>query len=232
MPAHEQFFFRDFLKEIGSRVRIGNNMMVHSDSIATRHSLLSRLKNWTDQDSWRDFFDTYWRLIYGMALKAGLTEVEAQEVVQEVVIEIAKKIGDFKYDQKVGSFKAWLRQLTRWRIADEFRRRRHNHLPLPSHQWQDGTATDEYAQWPDEPKIDAYWEEQWQQNLLEAAVEKLRKTVPPKHYQVFDLHVRRSWPIAAVARITGMRVANAYLIKFRVVGLLKKEVQRLEKELI
>ena len=33
--------------------------------IPTRRSLLSRLKNWDDQDSWRDFFNTYWKLIYG-----------------------------------------------------------------------------------------------------------------------------------------------------------------------
>ena len=56
----------------------------------TRYSLLSRLQNWDDQDSWRDFFDTYWRLIYSVAIKSGLTENEAQEVVQETVIAVAR----------------------------------------------------------------------------------------------------------------------------------------------
>ena len=49
--------------------------------IPTRDSLLSRLKDWRDDDSWRDFFNTYWKLLHGVALKAGLTEEEAQEVV-------------------------------------------------------------------------------------------------------------------------------------------------------
>ena len=93
------------------------------DFIPTRHSLLSRLKDWGDQESWRDFFDTYWKLIYGVAIKAGLSGVEAQEVVQETVIAVAKKIHDFKTDPAFGSFKAWLLHLTRWRIADQFRKR-------------------------------------------------------------------------------------------------------------
>jgi RNA polymerase sigma-70 factor (ECF subfamily) len=47
--------------------------------IPTRYSLLSRLQNWDDQESWKDFFDTYWRLIYNAAVNSGLSETEAQE---------------------------------------------------------------------------------------------------------------------------------------------------------
>src|SRR5437016_802251 len=83
------------------------------DSIPTRQSLLNRLKDWGDQASWQDFFDTYWQLIYNVAIKAGLTDTEAQEVVQETIIAVAKNIGDFKTDPGHGSFGAWLMQLTR-----------------------------------------------------------------------------------------------------------------------
>ena len=83
------------------------------DFIPTRYSLLSRLQNWDDQDSWKDFFDTYWRLIYSIALKSGLTEAEAQDVVQETIICVANDIEKFKRDRTLGSFKGWLRNLTR-----------------------------------------------------------------------------------------------------------------------
>src|SRR6266446_9439308 len=99
-------------------------MADHStDSIRTLHSLLNRLKDLGDQASWQDFFDTYWRLIYNVAVKAGLTDAEAQEVVQETVIAVARKIAEFKADPAYGSFSAWLMRLTRWRIADQFRKR-------------------------------------------------------------------------------------------------------------
>ncbi len=91
------------------------------DPIPTRYSLLSRLQNWEDTGSWQEFFDTYWRLIYSVALNSGLTETEAQDVVQETIICVAKNIQKFKRDRKLGSFKAWLRNLTHWRIADQLR---------------------------------------------------------------------------------------------------------------
>src|SRR5690349_3903919 len=93
-------------------------------TIATRESLLSRLKNSEDHESWRQFFDIYWKLIYSVALRAGLTETEAQEVVQDTVVAIAASIKEFRYSPEKASFKTWLGQITRFRIANQFRKRR------------------------------------------------------------------------------------------------------------
>src|SRR6266571_7039166 len=94
------------------------------DSIPTRHSLLLRLKQWDDTAGWREFFETYWELIYNVARKAGLTDAEAQDVVQETVIAVARKIGEFKADPRRGPFKSWLLGQARWRIGDQFRARK------------------------------------------------------------------------------------------------------------
>src|SRR6185503_15772399 len=51
--------------------------------LPTRRSLLSRLRDWQDDAGWREFFDTYWRLIYNVARKSGLADAEAQDVVQK-----------------------------------------------------------------------------------------------------------------------------------------------------
>src|ERR1051325_6025468 len=98
------------------------------DEVPTRYSLLNRLQNWDDQESWKDFFDTYWRLIYTVALKSGLTASEAQDVVQETIISVAKGIHLFELNRARGSFKSWLCNLTRWRIKDQLRKRT---TPLP-----------------------------------------------------------------------------------------------------
>src|SRR3954468_23695819 len=94
-----------------------------NELIPTRATLLQRLKNWQDHSSWQDFFDTYWKLIYGIGRKSGLTEAEAQDVVQETMFSVAKHMPTFKYDPAIGSFKAWLLNMTRWRIIGQFRKR-------------------------------------------------------------------------------------------------------------
>ena len=56
-------------------------------------------------------------------MKAGVNDAEAQDVVQDTIIAVAKKIEDFKYDPEVDSFKGWLLYLTRKRIALHYRKR-------------------------------------------------------------------------------------------------------------
>src|SRR6266571_8826595 len=97
--------------------------MVTEDLAPTRHSLLRRLKDCEDQASWQEFFNLYWKLIYGVALKAGLNDAEAQDVVQETIMTVAKNLKNFQVGSERGSFKSWLLQTTRWRIADQFRKR-------------------------------------------------------------------------------------------------------------
>ena len=93
----------------------------------TRKSLIERLADWEDQRTWDEFYQTYWRLIYSVSVKAGLGREEAFDVVQETVLAVAKqwKKGQV-YDPEKGSFKTWLMNITRWRIADQFRLKQRN----------------------------------------------------------------------------------------------------------
>jgi RNA polymerase sigma-70 factor (ECF subfamily) len=116
--------------------------MQDDELIPTRQSLLERLKDLGNSSDWQEFFDTYWRLVYGVARKAGLTDSEAQEVVQETMIAATKNLPTFQYNPAIGSFKAWLLNMTRWRIADQLRKRG-PFVPrsTPPHQTTRSTAT-------------------------------------------------------------------------------------------
>jgi RNA polymerase sigma factor (sigma-70 family) len=200
------------------------------DSISTRYSLLSRLEDRGDQDSWRDFFNTYWRFIYSVALKSGLTEAEAQDVVQETVISVAKDIHKFKRDRTLGSFKGWLHHLTRWRIADQLRKRIHARVKDDSR--TSDVPEPDVAEIPD-PAAEAaesFWESEWKTNLLNAALETIKRCVREEHYQIFDLYVVKQWPARTVADVLGVNVGLVYLVKYRMAALLKKEVRRLEQQ--
>src|SRR5450755_307340 len=130
--------------------------------IPTRATLLLRLKNWQDQSSWQDFFDIYWKLIHRVAIKGGLTKTEADEVVQETMICVAKHMPTFEYDPAVGSFKAWLLNLTRWRIADQLRKRKDfAKLPPPAGETSLGTSIANEPIDPASENLDALWDAEW-----------------------------------------------------------------------
>lgn len=203
------------------------------DPIPTRQSLLGRLADWGDQESWRVFFDTYWKLIYGAATRAGLTDAESQDVVQETVISVLKGMPNFKYDARKGSFKGWLLRLTSWRIADQLRKRQRRIEDRDrACDTSTGTATIERVADPVGLKLEATWDEEWEKNLLEAAVERVKKKVDPEHYQVFDLYAIKLWPVTKVAKTMKVNSGKVYLIKHRVSRLIKKEIMHLRKETI
>jgi RNA polymerase sigma-70 factor (ECF subfamily) len=202
-----------------------------TDLLPTRVSLLNRLKNWDDQESWGQFFQSYWKLIYGAAVRSGLNDAEAQDVVQETVIIVAKKMEQFRYDPAVDSFKGWLFYVTRKQIAMQFRRRARERTLLGEDR-SVGVSSRSSEQIPDsaERSAAAIWDEEWERHVFEEAVAKVKQQVNPKHFQMFDLYVCKQWPVQQVAQTLGVPPAQVYLAKHRIAALIKEEVKRLEKQ--
>jgi RNA polymerase sigma-70 factor (ECF subfamily) len=199
----------------------------NEDLAPTRDSLLHRLKDWDDQSSWQEFFNLYWKLIYGVALKAGLNDAEAQDVVQETIMSVAKNLKDFQIGAEHGSFKAWLLKTTRWRIADQVRKR----LPVSASKVDDSTARTSTAHRVPDPaslEWDALWECDWQRTVMEAALANLRGAIDPEEYQIFDLQVFKELSALEVARRMKVKLARVYFVKHKVARLLKREIKRLE----
>jgi len=200
------------------------------DPDATRSSLVNRLRNWDDHGGWQEFFDSYWKLIYAVAVKAGLSDSEAQDVVQETVVAVAKQMCEGGYDRARSSFKNWLCLITRRRIIDHFRRR--TVLKGGPSSSDDTSRTDTVSRVPDPASLnlDAVWDEEWRKNLVDAAIERVKQQVAPKQFQIFDLSVLKEVPVREVTKLLKVNPAQVYLARHRVSALVKKEVKRLEAQ--
>jgi RNA polymerase sigma-70 factor (ECF subfamily) len=200
------------------------------DALNTRRSLISRLRNVEDRDSWQDFFDTYWKLIFSVARKAGCTEQEAEEVVQETTVAVSKYIKDYQYDPKVCSFKNWLMHKTQWRIIDQVRKRPPDFLKRVAPPAEtSGTSLLDRIPDPESLELDSLWEEEWEKNLVDAAMERVKGRIKPEHYQIFYLSAVRNLGPKRIAETMGVNIAQVYLVRHRVARLIKKEVQVLER---
>ena len=198
--------------------------MPADEQIPTRASLLERLKDLGDQASWEQFHRTYRELIYSVARRAGLNEIEANEVVQETLISVARKMPEFKYDPAVDSFKGWLLKVTRWRILDQLERRKRSQSLCTSAATVEGegTRTVTIERVPDPAGFDpaTIWDEA-----------RIKRQVRPEQYEIYHLHVILERPVREVRRTLGVSAGQVYLAKHRVGALLKKEIRRLEKQM-
>jgi RNA polymerase sigma-70 factor (ECF subfamily) len=197
----------------------------------TRKSLIARLDNWEDQRTWDEFYQTYWRLIYAVAIKAGLRSEEAFDCVQETILSIAKQSKKKLYDPEQGSFKTWLMNMTRWRINDQFRKRKKDTAMIEG-EWPDDrkTAVIERVEDPNGDVLERLWDVEWKKGIAAAALSRVKAQVSPKQYQIFDYYVIRQWDAEKVQEKLNVSMAQVYLAKHRVGAVLKKELAKLEEE--
>ena len=193
----------------------------HAGSLdATRESLLARIKDHADHESWEQFFNTYGGVIHALARKAGLSDNEADDVLQETLLSVAAEMPNFQYDRKRGSFKGWLFLVTRRRIADLIRKRvRHQR-----HETEAGGPLDELAD-AAPGALDAIWAEEWRLNQLHLAIERVKRRVSPRQWQMFDLAALQAWPTDRIVALLGVNRAQLYMAKMRIGRLLKAEIQ-------
>ena len=200
-------------------------------SLHTRPSLLRRIRVWDDNTSWGEFHRLYRKLIYSLARRSGLTHADAEDVAQEVFTRVAETIDTFESDPNRGSFRGWLMNLTRWRIANKFARRPMDEKLSGRAEIAGDPDSPTIERLPDEAQADELWEKEWQQYVLEAAYERVARTATPRRYQVFDLYVRQQWPVKDVARELGISSASVYVIGHRLTKQLKSEVAKLRGKL-
>jgi RNA polymerase sigma factor (sigma-70 family) len=202
--------------------------------IPTRRSLLSRVKNWEDHESWSEFERTYGRLIYNAALKAGLSDADAKDVKQNTMAAVSKAMLQFKYDPALGSFKGWLLQTTRWKIQDYVNRVQRKNVASAGERESksEGTATVEQIADPASLDFTTAWDTEYHRTLYEKALERVKARVRPKTFQLFELLVRKNWPISKIRNSLEVSAAEVHLAKFRVSRQIEKEIRRLEKEVI
>jgi RNA polymerase sigma factor (sigma-70 family) len=191
----------------------------------TRKSLIARLDNWEDQRTWDEFYQTYWRLIYAVAVKAAF------DCVQETILSIAKQSKKKLYDPEQGSFKTWLMNMTRWRINDQFRKRKKD-TAMMTGEWDDDrkTAVIDRVEDPAGDVLSRLWNIEWKKNVADAALARVKAQVSPKQYQIFDCYVIKQWDAKKVQDQLNVSMAQVYLAKHRVGAVLKRELAKLEDE--
>jgi RNA polymerase sigma factor (sigma-70 family) len=196
---------------------------VPSDPLLTRASLLSRVRDPGNELSWGEFFARYRPLIRRLALRAGLSDSEADDVLQDTMVCLAKQLPDFRYDPKQGSFKGWLARIVQRRVVDQFRKR-------PQQAPVDAPTLDHLAA-ETATRHDAAWEEEWERHLLVEATARTRAVVSSLQFQMFDLYALQGVKMADVKRLLNVNAPQVYMAKLRVGSIFRKEIKALRAEL-
>jgi RNA polymerase sigma factor (sigma-70 family) len=190
----------------------------------TRVTLLGRLARpgEPDQAAWGEFVNHYGRKVYQWCLGWRLQPADAEDVTQIVMLKLACRMKDFRYDP-AGSFRAWLKTVAHhaWRDFVDGRNRA-----------VQGQASDEAVKLLEsiEAREDLVrrLNEQFDLELRDEAMQLVAMQVAPHNWQAFYLTAVEGIPAAEVARRLGMKIARVYAARSHIQQHLQVECRRLE----
>jgi RNA polymerase sigma-70 factor (ECF subfamily) len=190
----------------------------------TSTSLLRRLReNPTDQRAWGEFVDRYGRLIYRWCRHWGLQEADAEDVTQNVLVELVRQMRGFVYDRS-GSFRGWLRTIAYrgWcRFVEGRRRAGTTGAGAGLALLRSPAAGEDFLR---------QLERESERELLELAMGLVRLRVEPHTWEAFRLMALEGQPGADVAAQLGIKVGTVFVARSKVQKMLKEEVRRLNGE--
>jgi RNA polymerase sigma-70 factor (ECF subfamily) len=199
--------------------------MPRSSNADTRITLLGRLRAAPDDPAvWAEFVDWYGRNIHAWCKAWGLQESDAQDVTQEVFLNLSQKMNGFCYDPK-GSFRAWLKTLTRraWQVYSAKQRK-------AGRGTGDESAIERLANVKAREDLTQRLEEAFDQEMLKEACNLVRLRVEPRTWDAFELLAVQGCSGAEVAERLKMKVATVFVARSKVQRMLREELARLEKD--
>jgi RNA polymerase sigma-70 factor (ECF subfamily) len=188
----------------------------------TRASLLLRIRNPRDEQSWVEFAAIYEPLVYRLARQKGFQDADAQELTQEVLLAVANAIERWVPDPQRGSFRGWLFRIARNLMVNFLaRERRHPH----------GVGDTDFARWlKDQPAPDgeesAHFEREYRREVFRWAAEQIRGEFHSATWQAFWGTCVDGRGIPEVAKSLDMSVGKVYVARSRVMTRLREKIQR------
>ena len=195
-----------------------------ADDTATRASLLFRIRNPSDQQSWCDFVDLYGPMIHRFAVRFQLQESDAADLVQEVLKAVHRSISKFEYNPDVGRFRSWLYRIAKNSISKLLKR-----SPVEERTVSNSEGETLLDSFPDKyDDLEHIWEREYQKSLFNWAVEKLRPQFQQTTWDAFWLSTIEERPIEEIATFLKMTAGSIYVARSRVKRAIATKIREID----
>src|SRR5262245_17127784 len=195
-----------------------------SSTLATRASLLLRIRDPQDRLAWGEFVSLYAPLIHAYGRRRGFQDSDAADLTQEVLCRVARSAGGFQYDPTRGSFRGWLLTIT----LNEIRK-----LAARREREAGGTGDTDMRQFLEQQpdaREEEIWQRDYQWNLFQWAAERVRCEFREATWQAFWRTAVLAEDIDTVAQELSLTAGAVYIARSRVTSRIRGEIQAVEGE--
>jgi RNA polymerase sigma factor (sigma-70 family) len=184
----------------------------------TRASLIVRLADAQNVQAWDEFARLYQPVVYRLALRRGFQHADAEELVQEVMLAVARAVEGWVPDQDRGRFRDWLHRIARNLMINFLTRRKHQVWGTGKSDMQQVLEAKSQA----EAAMTQMFDVEFRREGFRWAANQVQKEVKQNTWQAFWMSTIDDVPVAEVARQLGMSVGSVYIARSRVMARLRQ----------
>lgn len=194
----------------------------------TRASLILRIadaQNAQNARAWDEFARLYQPVVYRIARHRGFQHADAEELVQEAMLAVARAVEGWVPDPERGRFRDWLQRIARNLMINFLMRRKHQ-------VWGSGDSAMQRrleAECDPDAAVSQMFEVEYRREMFCCAAEQVRGDVKENTWQAFWLSTVDDLPALEVARRLGMSIGSVYIARSRVMARLRDEVRRMKE---
>jgi RNA polymerase sigma factor (sigma-70 family) len=185
----------------------------------TRLTLLEKIRDRHDEQSWEEFVDTYRPFVYSVCRQMKLNHHDSEELTQDVLLKLWDKLPEFQYSQN-GRFRGWLCTITGNVVKNFFR----SHQRRTERQQKYCENDADFM-----PEIEKIAEKNWKKYAVVRAMENIRPLFPDLVIQTFEL-LNEGKRRPEVAEALGIPANRVSIYKERVLRRLTSEIRRIDQE--
>lgn len=191
----------------------------------TSASLLERIRHDPAATQWQTLVELYDPLIRGWLKRQAVLASDADDLVQDVLTVVARRLKDFEHNSRPGAFRTWLRTITINCVRDFWRsKKRENSGGSPQVQELLDQLADPHS------GLTQAWDLEHDRFVTQQLLARLRSEFEPATWRAFERVALDGAPAAEVAAELNLTTNAVFIAKSRILARLRQESRGLIDE--
>lgn len=196
-----------------------------SEALNTRQTLIERVQDQTDENSWEEFVSLYSPYIYVVCKNLGVLPHDIEDVKQKILVRVWKGLPDFKYDPQKCKFRTWVNSIVFNCARNHMRSKKSYQARNQKYNFEMGNQSSSKTE------VEDLMEKEWKKHIAQLALDNIKDSVSKNAVKCFEMFYEGT-KVDKICEVLNLKRNSAFVLRKRVLERLRIEIIRLDNQMV